>query len=483
MITQQLDAFSSAPADRLPGAFRDLLGEFWDGDEAVGDAPGAAARLTDALAVVPADRQPHLVIALGLLADTEHPEVRAALRERLDYYTKLVPDADRPLLLALVYLLGHFPEDRDRVLAAFEGSGLSPDEESRLDRSLGSFDPGSPGIGRVWPSPLAWSLTDAERAKDLEWTSTLPAEVVAGAWHEDTRTLHAYSGAKALRAVEHGLGPDVDEPEVVAPTVPRAPAGVGPATWARFADAIRCPSCRWPLAESADDASCTGCGTAYPVVDGCLDLRSAQAGPGEAVFRAAFTRYERTLRPPVLRLSGSNWDGVVTPADEDAYLVEHVRPADGPVVDLGSGPGRWTAVLAGHLGPERIIALDSSPTMLGMVGEALPDVVRISGDAMDLPFADGSVGAVNSWNMLQALPDPAKAVAEVGRCLRPGGTFTLLTYLTSDDPVYAFFQKRLTLTTFDLDELRQWFAAAGLTVRSQSTPGTFLLLTAVRDAG
>lgn len=196
---------------------------------------------------------------------------------------------------------------------------------------------------------------------------------------------------------------------------------------------------------------------------------------------AAATRYERTLRPAVLRLSGSNWDSVATPADEDAHLLGHVRPVKGPLLDLGCGPGRWTATLAAAFGQERIIALDSSRTMLRLAGDALPDVTRVAGDALNLPFADASLGAVSCWNAIQALPDPAKAVAEVGRCLRPGGTFTVLTFRTSSDSVYAHFQKRLTVKTFRSDEVDAWLGAAGMTVQARSTPGTFLVLTAVRD--
>ncbi|MFD5829633.1 class I SAM-dependent methyltransferase [Lentzea sp. NPDC060358] len=472
----KLDALLRADSAEVRGAFRDLVA-----DLTPGRADEVIPALADALPTAPPQRRPHLVVALGLLADTEDPAVLEALTKRLDGPLEMVADAQRPLLTALLYLLGHFPAQRERVLDAFRGADISPDEASRLDRSLDALDPAAPVIGRVWPSPLAWSLTPEQAAKDAEWARSLPTDVVTAAWREDTGTLHAYAGAKALWDAESGLTPDGEEPEVVPPSAPSAPADAGPARWTRFAEAFRCPACLSALTEADGGASCTGCGTLYSETDGLLQFGSDSTGPSEAMFQAAFTRYERRLRPPVLRLSGSNWDNVLTPADEDAFLAANVSPVDGPVLDVGCGPGRWTAVLAREFGSERVIALDRSPTMLGLVRHSMPDVVRVGSDALNLPFADASVGAVNSWNMLQALPDPAKAVAEMGRVLRPGGTFTLMTYRTSDDPVYAHFQKQLTLTTFDPAELEGWLAGAGLTVRQRTTPGTFLLLTAVRD--
>ncbi|MGV9317164.1 methyltransferase domain-containing protein [Streptomyces sp. NPDC003691] len=584
MVPERIDELCSAPADRLPGALRalsDLLGDGGGASENGGgggsrggdSAPGAAAvaRLTTALPTAPAFRQPHLVLALGLLADTGDPAVTTALRKGLDGYLALVPGAGRPLLRALLYLLGHFPDDRRRILAAFDGPGPgtaldgpgpdaasggpgpstasdgpgpsgasggpgphspsstprpdaasggpgpstasdgpgpsgasggpgpdspsstprpsaasdcprpSPDERSRLDRSLSAFDPRRPVIGRVWPAPLAWSLDEEESDRHLAWVRTLPAGAAAATWQNDTRTLHAYAGAKALWTAEHGLGPDLGEPAVRAPAVPRAPAGAAAAARSGLTAALRCPSCRSPLEDGGGRVRCTGCASVYPESGGFLDLGS-DTGPGEAVSWAPAARYERMLRPAVLRLTGGNWDGALTPAGEDAFLREQVRPVAGPVLDAGCGPGRWTAVLAAAFGQERIVALDRSPTMLGLLGRSLPDTVRIAGDAGDLPFADASLGAAVLWNTLQALPDPARAVAEAGRCLRPGGTFTLLTFRTAADPVHALFQRRLTVRTFADGEVEGWLRDAGLTVTARREPGTLLLLSAVRAA-
>ncbi|MGW7291969.1 class I SAM-dependent methyltransferase [Streptomyces xiamenensis] len=493
MLVRQLDALLHAPAEGLPGALRDLFavlpgdGGAADGGAADGGAADAAAVLTGALPTLPAARRPHVVLALGLLADGEDPDVLAVLGKAVPAYLALLPGAGRPLSRALLHLLGHFPEHRARIVEACRDAGAGPGELSRLERSLADLDPAAPVIGRVWPAPLAWPLSARESAGHLEWARSLPAAAVAAAWRNDTRTLHAYAGARALWAAESGRdapattsAPGPTPPAPPAAPVPRPAAGSGPARWDRFAGTLCCPHCRSPLAGEGGGARCTGCAAVYDARRGQLDV-GADGGPGEAMARVAAAHYESALRPAVLRLTGGNWDGALTPDDEDRYLRASVRPAPGPVVDVGCGPGRWTAVLAAAFGQDRVIALDSSPAMLDRVGALLPDVLRIRGDALRLPFTDASVGAVNCWNTLQALPDPALAITEAARCLRPGGTFTLLTFRPSPDPVYAHFQRRLTVATFDPGEVVSWLTAAGLTVTDTTTPGTLLLLTATRN--
>ncbi len=48
-------------------------------------------------------------------------------------------------------------------------------------------------------------------------------------------------------------------------------------------------------------------------------------------------------------------------------------------------------------------------------------------DAGALPFAAASFDAVTMWDVLEHLPDPHAAVAEVARALRPGGSLVLTT--------------------------------------------------------
>jgi SAM-dependent methyltransferase len=85
--------------------------------------------------------------------------------------------------------------------------------------------------------------------------------------------------------------------------------------------------------------------------------------------------------------------------------IREALPAQGPWVELGSGPG-----LARHFVPEVMLTdLVAAPWHDRQV------------DAQALPFDDGSVGALVLFDVLHHLPAPARFFAEAARVLRPGG--------------------------------------------------------------
>ncbi|MFB7915521.1 methyltransferase domain-containing protein [Streptomyces sp. NPDC056061] len=496
--------FVAAPHAERDTRFRALVDALWSDGRATDAALPAVPALVRALADSGEERQGHLAILLGLLAESEYPTLdgplATAVGSHLDLYLGLVrtPGAGRPLVLALLYLLAHFPHRRADILAAVSGLGLDAEDLSRLDRGASLLDPEDPDLGRVWPSPSAWTLNEDERAFDRSWIKALTPQQLVANWDNDTRTVHGCAGARAYWAVCNG-----DPVELPAAGVPEDRAGrTAPAVDGLFAPheaALRCPACAGRLDTGGDTARCTGCGARYPVAGGILDLTTVVGADDDTDANADFLEklsrvpsmglfYEAVARPAFLRVSGSNWGGAVTPDDEDRYIAEHVRPVDGPVLDLGAGAGRWTAVVAETVGAERLIALDGALPMLNVLRGRLPDVPSVLAGASQLPFADASLGAVVCWNALQAFyHDAAAAIAEVARCLRPGGTFTLMTFRRSDDPVYGYFQRAHRfpqhqggLQLFDADELRTWLADAGLTVVEDSGPGTFVFLNAVR---
>jgi SAM-dependent methyltransferase len=498
------EAFVRTAPDDVPAAFRALVDALWDDGVASADALAAVPSIVAALERAGTDRKGHLAILLGLLAETDYPdldgELTRAVRAHLDLYLDLLgtEGIGTPLTLALLYLLSHFPGDRERVLAVASVLGLQAEDLSRLDRSLSTLDVSRPDLGRVWPSPSAWTLNADERAFDQSWIKELTPQQLAANWENDTRTVLGCTGARAYWAVCHGEPrnlPEAPLPESRDVSAPVADA----ALFARHLGALRCPACRGSLASHDGVARCADCAARYPVAGGILDLTAPateQQGDASADFLEKLSRvpsmglfYEAVARPAFLRVSGSNWGGAVTPQDEDRYIADHVRPVDGPVLDLGAGAGRWTAVIAETVGAERLIALDSALPMLNVLRGRLPEVPSVLASAAELPFDDASLGAVVCWNALQAFyADAGAAIAEVSRVLRPGGTFTLMTFRRSDDPVYGYFQSAHRfpqhqggLQLFDLDRLRRWLADAGLTVREESGPGTFVFITAVRE--
>jgi SAM-dependent methyltransferase len=90
------------------------------------------------------------------------------------------------------------------------------------------------------------------------------------------------------------------------------------------------------------------------------------------------------------------------------------------VVDVGAGSGQMTALLVGR--GVRTIATDPVVEMLGMATGRWP---RLVATAQGLPLRTGSVTAVMVANAFHWFAT-AGALAELHRCLRPGGTLALV---------------------------------------------------------
>jgi SAM-dependent methyltransferase len=68
-------------------------------------------------------------------------------------------------------------------------------------------------------------------------------------------------------------------------------------------------------------------------------------------------------------------------------------------------------------------------------------VVRASAEA--LPFADGEFDAAVSFHVLCSVTDPAVALSEIRRVLKPGGQLRFNEHVASADPGRARWQRRL----------------------------------------
>lgn len=104
-------------------------------------------------------------------------------------------------------------------------------------------------------------------------------------------------------------------------------------------------------------------------------------------------------------------------------------PQGGIALDVGSGPGNVTASLAHAAGPEGLgLGVDISEPMLARAvrNEAGPQVGFIKADAQRLPLRDNTIDVAVSTAVLQLVPDPAAALAEIARVLRPGGRLAVM---------------------------------------------------------
>lgn len=104
-------------------------------------------------------------------------------------------------------------------------------------------------------------------------------------------------------------------------------------------------------------------------------------------------------------------------------------PPGGIALDVGCGPGTVTASLARAAGPDGLaLGLDLSQAMLARAvrAEAGPQIAFLRADAQQLPLRDETVDAVVSIAVLQLVPDPAAALAEMARVLRAGGRLAVM---------------------------------------------------------
>ena len=123
---------------------------------------------------------------------------------------------------------------------------------------------------------------------------------------------------------------------------------------------------------------------------------------------------------------------------------ELVRDALGATIEIGAGTGGNLA----HYPPdlERLVLVEPDRRMLrrlrARAGAMRPDADVVEASADRLPFPDESFDTAVVTFVLCTVPDPATALAEIRRVLRPGGRLLLAEHVRSDDPKLARRQHR-----------------------------------------
>ena len=103
-----------------------------------------------------------------------------------------------------------------------------------------------------------------------------------------------------------------------------------------------------------------------------------------------------------------------------------VRPGD-TVLDCGCGEGFYTLIFS-ELFDCRVHALDYSRDLVGRAREWVSQKDRVRfhvGDVTALPFPDEAFDRIVCTEVLEHIPDHAKAVSELHRVLKKGGTLAV----------------------------------------------------------
>ncbi len=125
------------------------------------------------------------------------------------------------------------------------------------------------------------------------------------------------------------------------------------------------------------------------------------------------------------------WDSLPSPPGAGAAVAEFCRRACPPparlVLDVGAGTGLLAPYLLEKAEDRHLIELDFALEMLVTSSRKrqAAQLYRVCSDATVLPFAPDQFDAVLCFGVLPHLGDPAGALLEFRRVLRPGGTLAV----------------------------------------------------------
>lgn len=183
-----------------------------------------------------------------------------------------------------------------------------------------------------------------------------------------------------------------------------------------------------------------------------IDTATGKEAPAEIsservkdIFSAIAKKYER-------------FNAVSSFGAYKAWLAGMMKQAsispDADVLDVAGGTGDVTFTVARAKHPAHIQCTDLVPEMLDVArmhyADGKADGVPVDFevvDAQDIPYADASYDVVTMVYGIRNMPDRPRALAEMFRVLKPGGSLVCLEFSTPPNPLwrslYNFYLKHL----------------------------------------
>jgi SAM-dependent methyltransferase len=178
-----------------------------------------------------------------------------------------------------------------------------------------------------------------------------------------------------------------------------------------------------------------------------------------------------------LRTHAEEWATVralhVPEAEIERGMLEMIG-AEEPIerlLDIGTGTGRMLELMAPHTGQS--VGLDVSRDMLALaranLGEARLSHASVRhGDLHRPPFEAGSFDVAIMHHVLQLLDDPASALADAARLLRPGGRLLVADFAPHELEFLREHHGHRRLGISE-EDMAAWAAAAGLAIEQERT--------------
>lgn len=149
------------------------------------------------------------------------------------------------------------------------------------------------------------------------------------------------------------------------------------------------------------------------------------------------------------RLGALVYDRIVMKRSQEAGLADARRDAlslaQGDVLEIGAGTGLNIPSYP-RAGITRLVLTEPHEPMRRQIeakAGAAPAPVEVVDAAVErLPFDDATFDTVTGTLVLCEADDPAAAVDEIARVLKPGGRYLFLEHVRSDDPALARTQDR-----------------------------------------
>ncbi|HVY87459.1 MAG TPA: metalloregulator ArsR/SmtB family transcription factor [Hyphomonadaceae bacterium] len=213
-----------------------------------------------------------------------------------------------------------------------------------------------------------------------------------------------------------------------------------------------------------------------------VDILNAAIDPADTSIRRDLERLEE-VKGERFRAAGQyfsrvaeEWDRLRALHYSDADLEKAVLAAAGPgpfdlVADFGTGTGRMLALFAQSA--RRVEGIDLSHQMLTVARSNLESagITNASvrhGDATAAPYPDHCANLVIIHQVLHFLDDPARAISEAARVLKPGGRLIVVDFAphTLEHLREEHAHRHLGVSEADF---QRWAEKAGLHVRAVKT--------------
>lgn len=154
-------------------------------------------------------------------------------------------------------------------------------------------------------------------------------------------------------------------------------------------------------------------------------------------------------------------------SEGDRAVIAHWSTTlSGPVLDMGCGPGHWSAFL--HARGLEVEGLDATPAFIEHAKQSYPAIPFRLGDLRDIDLEPESLGGVLAWfSLIHLEPNEVPDVVQrISAALRPGGT--VLIGFFSGAELHPFDHRVVTAWAWPLARMRSTLENAGLAVTSQN---------------